>query len=439
MGVAVAYSGGVDSSVLLRALLAARESHPALRLSAIHVHHGLSANADAWATHCESVCRAWQVPLSVVRVTIADTKTLGIEAAARNARYASLLTHASTQNASIALAHHARDQAETVLLQLLRGSGPAGLAAMPEAARPFARPLLKVEKVAIDAYATEHGVAHIVDESNVDPRFARNRLRKFVWPVLETHFATAERTLARAATWQHESDELSHALADIDLASCTENDHLLASTWRSLSSARRRNALRVWLEKQGITTPSSERLLEWERQLLTQNATQNLVLTHSSFDGSIRCYRDRIQYVAAVSFDAASLAVGVRWSGEPRLKFAAGHVDFSQVNEHDRDVSTETNTQRLRPIRLGESWVIRARREKDKIHLSPKSGGISVKNLFQHANVPPWLRAEWPILTCNGRVAAIPGVAIDYEFAATEANVGYALAFRVAPRGTTRC
>jgi tRNA(Ile)-lysidine synthase len=175
-------------------------------------------------------------------------------------------------------------------------------------------------------------------------------------------------------------------------------------------------------------------LLEWERQLLTQSETQNLVLTHSSFEGSVRRYRDRIQYVAAVSLDATSLAVGVRWSGEPSLKFAAGYVDFSQLNEHDRDVSTETSSPRLRPIALGENWVIRARREKDKIRLSPNSGGVSVKNMFQQANIPPWLRAEWPILTCNGRVAAIPGVAVDYEFAASDANAGYTLSFHFLPR-----
>lgn len=425
--ICIAFSGGVDSSVLLYALAKARSLKAAPRLSAIHVHHGLSANASAWAEHCESVCVQLNVPLTVVRVSVVDSKRLGIEAAARSARYAALRAHAVSHDATIALAHHARDQAETVLLQLLRGAGPAGLAAMPEVAPPFARPLLTIEKSAIDAYAHDEAVRHIFDESNADSRFARNRLRHSVWPALAENFPAAERTLSRAATLQQESDELARVLAEIDLASCADAGHLVASKWRALSSVRRRNALRVWLERQKILTPSSERLRDWERQLLTENATQNLVLTHSSFTGSIRCYRDRIQYVDAVPFDANALSVGVRWSGESSVSFGAARVEFLIAHDRNDAALQHTNTQRLRPIAPGEGWVIRSRREKDKIRLSPNSGGVIVKNLFQQASIPPWLRGEWPIITCNGQIAAIPGVAVDYAFAANDEDEGYDL------------
>jgi tRNA(Ile)-lysidine synthase len=172
--------------------------------------------------------------------------------------------------------------------------------------------------------------------------------------------------------------------------------------------------------------------------LLTQNATQNLVLTHSSFKGSIRSYRDRIQYVPATSLDASALTVGVSWRGESSVNFAAGRVNFSRSNTPDRTAAAQPSTRQLRPIQLGESWLIRARREKDKIRLSPNSGGVSVKNMFQQANIPPWLRSEWPILTCNGRVAAIPGVAVDYEFAASDADAGYTLSFHFLPPGIAR-
>lgn len=425
--ICVAFSGGVDSSVLLYALAKARRLKAAPRLSAIHVHHGLSAHASAWADHCESICAQLNVPLCVVRVRVTDSKRLGIEAAARSARYAALRAHAISHDATIALAHHARDQAETVLLQLLRGAGPAGLAAMPKAAVPFARPLLTVEKSAIDAYVHDEDLPHIVDESNADARFARNRLRHSVWPALAANFPAAERTLSRAAALQQESDELARVLAGIDLASCEDAGHLVASKWRALSSARRRNALRFWLERQEILTPSSERLCDWERQLLTQNATQNIVLTHSSFNGNIRCYRGRIQYVGAVSYDASALAVGVSWRGESRVNFGAARIEFSIVQDRNDAALPATNTQRLRPIAPGESWVIRPRREKDKIRVSPNSGSVAVKNLFQQAGIPPWLRGEWPIITCNGQIAAIPGVAVDYAFAANDVDGGYQL------------
>jgi tRNA(Ile)-lysidine synthase len=411
----VAYSGGVDSSVLLHALVRARASDAAfaeLHLSAIHIHHGLSANADAWAAHCDAIAKSYGIECSVVRVKVDGTKETGIEAAARYARYAALLEHAARNRSTILLAHHARDQAETVLLQLLRGAGPAGLAAMPESSSPFARPLLHVEKAEIDAYAQQFSVAHIVDESNADNRFARNRLRNAVWPTLAGAFASAERTLARAAQWQQESDELANELAQLDALRCTDGETIIVNAWRELSSARRRNVLRRWLAKRGIATPSSERLVEWEKQLLTRNETQNVLLTHASFTGSIRLYRDRIYYVAPTSAEQGALSVGVHWNGEALISFGEGAVHFRTVVDRE----TEDSRIYVRPIASGESWVIRSRRDGDTIVLSPNSGGVSLKNVFQNADVAPWARAQWPILTCNGVVAALPGLVVAGEF-----------------------
>jgi tRNA(Ile)-lysidine synthase len=413
--VCVAFSGGVDSSVLLHALLRARAeaaSHAELQISAVHIHHGVSPNADAWAAHCERIAGDSNVPCSVVRVRVEHASKIGIEAAARAARYEALREHATQTNTIIALAHHARDQAETVLLQLLRGAGPAGLSAMPEAAAPFARPLLRIEKSRIDEYASRVNLDHIVDESNADNRFARNRLRNTVWPQLTAAFPSAERTLSRAATWQQESDELATALAQIDLSSCEKNATIIASAWRQLTSARRRNAMRLWLAKNGVTTPSSERLTEWEKQLLTDNETQNVLLTHASFAGSIRLFRDRIHYVAPTATRHEDIALGVRWLGESSVSFGEGAIHFHETTQEKIDNSTHV----IRPISLRESWVIRSRRDGDSIVLSLKSGSVSLKNVFQNADIPPWLRAEWPVLTCNGVIAALPGLAVAGAF-----------------------
>jgi tRNA(Ile)-lysidine synthase len=410
--ICVAYSGGVDSSVLLHALAAARGANPSFGLSAIHIHHGLSPNAEHWVKHCETTCNALALPLDVVRVRVERQSEIGIEAAARAARYDALLAHAQATSTTIVLAHHARDQAETVLLQLLRGAGPAGLAAMPESSPPFARPLLDVGKDAIDAYANDHSIAHIVDESNSDSRFARNRLRNALWQPLTQAFASAERTLARATRWQHEADELANALADIDLEHCSNQGALIASRWRTLAPARRRNALRQWLARQLIATPSSERLLEWEKQLLTENATQNVVLTHRSFVGSIRLYRDRIQYVAPGHLDISQTHAGIVWQGESMLSFGLGQVFFESIGQGKINPSDTV----IRPIISDEQWKIRLRREGDSVVLSPNSGGVSIKNVFQKFSVPPWLRAQWPILTCNDVIAALPELVVADTF-----------------------
>jgi tRNA(Ile)-lysidine synthase len=423
--VCVAYSGGVDSSVLLHALARACDPVGAFELSAIHIHHGLSANADHWAAHCEATCRALGVPFHTVRVTVDDRAELGTEAAARRARYEALRAHASAyEGMCIALAHHARDQAETVLLQLTRGAGSAGLAAMPEHAPPFARPLLHVEKSAIDRYAQTHAIAHIVDESNDDERYARNRLRHRVWPALATAFPSAERTLARAAIWQHESDELANALALIDFAACGDRGAIDRVHWRRLDSVRRRNVLRYWLALYDVTTPSAERLLEWERQLLTERAEQNVTLTHASFEGSIRLYRERIEFVRAPK-NASTLPSTLCWQGESELVFGERAIRFVLTAPNKQD----TNSTYLRQISSGEKWVIRVRQESDSIRLTPNSIGRSMKNLFQDANVAPWLRGVWPILTCNDTIAAVPGIAVAHAFRARRDESGYALSW----------
>jgi tRNA(Ile)-lysidine synthase len=417
----VAYSGGIDSSVLLHALVSARNSavgDAKCQLSAVHVHHGLSPNADVWAMHCTVKAHSLNVHCEVIPVTVSGAETIGIEAAARDARYAALRAHALSTGSTIVLAHHAQDQAETVLLQLLRGAGPAGLASMPETALPFARPFLGVAKAAIDDYAGQHNVGHIVDESNVDLRFARNRLRHQVWPALVSAFSSAERTLARAAQWQHESDEIAGALATLDAIRCASDGTIIVAEWRTLSSARRRNVFRFWLAQQGIPTPSAERLLEWEKQLLTHNETQNVLLEHASFAGSIRVYRGRIIHVEPTAATHDELAVDVRWLGELSLRFGAGVVHFRPMTD---EMSAMSNCL-IRPIKAGETWVIRYRREGDSIVLSPNSGGVTLKKVFQSADIAPWLRAEWPILTCNGVIAALPGLAVAGEFRASDGD-----------------
>ena len=394
--VCVALSGGVDSVVLLHALARLSATQPSWKLSAHHVHHGLSPNADDWAAHCGSICDALNVPLDCTRVTVDRNAGIGIEAAAREARYRALDALAADV---IVLAHHARDQAETVLLQLVRGAGPNGLAAMPRLSQRYARPLLDVPRSAVQAYALAHQLKWIEDESNLDTRFSRNRLRLNVWPPLVAAFPSAEVTLARAATLQAEAAVLLRDLAMIDLQAISESGVPRVSQLMALSVERQANALRQWAATQSVPVPSFETLREWLRQLKSTNATQAILLGFAEDGPKVRVYRDQL----LIEWPTGDWRQ-IQWMGESCVALGelAGHLTFS-----DAAVDAPSSLRRPAP---GESWLIRRRLPGDRVELSEASGHVSLKNVMQNAGVPPWLRDVWPLLICNNQIAAIAGV-----------------------------
>ena len=268
----IAFSGGLDSTVLLHLLvhLAKTESLPTL--SAIHVHHGLQAAADAWPDHCQSVCDALGVPLQVVRVQVQPGAS--IERAARDARYAAFI-EATQANEVLMTAQHRDDQAETLLFRLLRGAGVRGLSGMPSE-RPLGRghllrPLLNITRAELEAYATEHQLSWIDDPSNQDHQFSRNYLRHQVFPVLTARWPQAVATMARSAAHLSEAQGLLDELAQIDLAhASTASDFdwlglpsLELALLEKLSDARQRNALSHWL-KPLTTLPDSDHWSGWE-------------------------------------------------------------------------------------------------------------------------------------------------------------------------------
>jgi tRNA(Ile)-lysidine synthase len=419
--ICVAFSGGEDSSVLLHALASARTSAAQpFQLSARHVHHGLSANADAWAVHCSRVCRQIEVPFSVTHVTVDRKSKQGIEAAAREARYRGLFEQRAPTVTHFALAHHALDQAETVLLQLLRGAGPEGLAAMAHDAvtaphKPTShraatawRPLLGIGKSAIIAYAKQHAITSVIDESNVDVRFARNRMRHAVWPTVSGAFPGAETTLARAAKLQAEAAELQRDLAIIDATHCITDDSRVIALqgWRALSSARRRNLLRYWIAQHDCPALSLDRLSEWDRQLFAVESEHAINLPTPIARTSVRVYRDHVYWVRE-SMHAARVA----WLGARETSFGDGVVSFEAT------ALRESKASLLRAPRAGETWTLRPRRPGDAIALSANSGRVTFKNVVQNAGVAPWLRVHWPVLDCDGVVAALPGICVAVNFA----------------------
>lgn len=267
--IAVAASGGRDSTALLHAVV--RAAQPlGLRVNALHVHHGLQPAADAWAVHVREQCRRWGAAFHLARLEGAPAPAESVEAWARRERYAALAALARDAGCdAVLLAHHRQDQAETVLLQLLRSAGARGLAAMPAAVQRdgihWLRPWRDQPRAAIEAYLRRHRLRWVDDASNADLRYARNRLRQQVWPALTAAFPGAEPVLAGAARRAAEEAQALRELAEADAAACTLDDALAVAAWRGLSAARRALLLRHLIERwcgRGAPETLVRRLLE---------------------------------------------------------------------------------------------------------------------------------------------------------------------------------
>lgn len=270
---------------MLLDLLALEAAAGAIALTAIHVHHGLSPNADAWSGHCARVCDRLGIELQVVRVRIEHQAGHSLEEEARTARYA---TFRRIQTDAVALAHHTDDQAETVLLQLLRGAGPKGLAAMAAVASPatvggapaYWRPLLSIERAQLAAYAVDAGLKWVEDESNRDLRLRRNYLRQRVLPVIAAVFPAPGRLLARVARLQAEAAGLLDALADIDLELTALDGGLDCQRLAMLRRDRQANLLRRWLALAGARAPSAARLEALQKAIVDSSNDTRLAWVH---------------------------------------------------------------------------------------------------------------------------------------------------------------
>lgn len=251
--IAVAASGGRDSTALLHATVHAARPL-GIRVHALHVHHGLQAAADDWARHVQSQCRRWGAHFRQARLEGAPAAAESVEAWARRGRYAALRSMALAAGCdAVLLAHHRQDQAETVLLQLMRGGGAPGLAAMPAAAARdgihWLRPWLDQPRRAIEHYLLRHRLRWVDDASNDDPRFARSRLQRQAWAALDAAFPQAESALASAAVRAAEEAAALTELAAMDIASTCDETGLRLADWRALSPARRALLLRQLLQR----------------------------------------------------------------------------------------------------------------------------------------------------------------------------------------------
>jgi tRNA(Ile)-lysidine synthase len=409
----VGLSGGVDSVVLLHLLhsLAARYSW---QLSALHVHHGISRNADAWAEFCAGLCERLHIPFHLERVDIRPLRGHGIEAAARKLRIASFFRHSCDY---VALAHHADDQAETLLLQMLRGAGVRGAGAMPMLARRGAspallRPLLHCARSEILDYAVARGLQWVEDESNANESHPRNYLRHRVMPLLTQHFPAYRETLGRSARHFAEASQLLDELARLDAGQQPDGNAMRVATLRGLSPARGSNLLRYFLHTQGAPMPQSAHLDEMLRQLC--DARQDAAVEVRVGDFQLRRYRDNVYLLPATAdFDPA---LSLPWLGEAMLDWAplAKRLHFS----HTTGAGISFRKLQRAPVTL------RLRNGAEVLRPHPTAAKRTLKNLLQQHRIPPWERARLPLLYCGDDLACVVGVAIDANYLANENEEG---------------
>lgn len=405
----VALSGGLDSVVLLHLLHKTRLA-PGLVLSALHVHHGLSEHADEWAGFVQALCADWAIPCHVARVDVALAGD-GLEAAARAARYAAFAQSAADV---LLLAHHANDQAETVLFNLMRGGGVAGLAGMPQVRmmgrQYLLRPLLNETRKTLVEYAKAQGLSWVEDESNASLAFSRNHLRHEILPALQARYPAAVATLARNARHLAEADALLEELAQQDLAHCLSGLAFDLAGARQLSPKRMQHALRYWLRQSGMVLESRT----WLALLAMLEARDDAMPALVWRQLAIRRYRDGLYITPAqcqagppcelipVTDHACAIPA---WNGE--LSLLAGGD--------------------LSPRWLAQPWSLRPWSGSAQLRLQPGRHRRSLKHLCQEAGIPPWVRETTPLIYCGEQLMAMPGLGVDADFHCAVGEQGWRL------------
>jgi tRNA(Ile)-lysidine synthase len=402
--IAVALSGGLDSVVLLDTVCKAQaisgnKGQLNNQVYVFHIHHGLQKAADEWLIFCEKLAKQYKVHFDFRLLHLGTDEAKGnIEARARAGRYEALADLCEEYGIEdLLLAHHQNDQAETVLLQLLRGSGVAGLSGMPQARElstnqrlTLWRPLLNQSRQELEAYAKEHRLKWIEDPSNQDLKYRRNAIRKDVIPRLEKIQPEALANMARSAELLGEAQTLLNRLAQQDGKGLLLEDQLNVSGLLTLAKddlPAANNVLRYWLQTQSLAMPSQERLQSWWRDLAKVKTDSKLEWLHD--EKKIYLWRGALQVGNA---DEGRWILKTLPANSKQLGLSADWVKVAQ----------EQNQITLRE-RLGS----------EKIQIKPKTPRKTLKNLYQEADVPPWER-QAPLLYIGEELIAVAGIGLSY-------------------------
>jgi tRNA(Ile)-lysidine synthase len=403
----VAYSGGLDSTVLLHSL-SKFGSHYPFRLSAMHVHHGLSKNADDWANFCTKSCDDLSIPLTISKVDIDKRNGLGIESTARNARYSCLN---EVQADYICLGHHQNDQAETLLLQLVRGAGVKGLAGMAQIdkRRKLLRPLLNFSRLELEEYAKQYCLRWIEDESNDDTQFDRNYMRHSILPALYDRYPAITQTLSRTAVNLAEANDLLDDLASIDAKNYCHFQKIILEAFKFLNKPRQANLMRWWLGQNHMMMPSAKQLEQILNQILyaKSDALVKIKIAENQyirrFQGVAYLIQDRIK----------TMPINLLWQGEAELILS-------------------DNSKLVFNTKLGEGLVLphgvklRIKNREGGERFKPVIGRPSrtLKVVLQSTAMPPWQRERLPLIYMDETLVYIPNVGAAAELQAKSNELG---------------
>ncbi len=398
----IAFSGGPDSSAFLEALVRLRNDAgvalPPLR--AIHINHRLHPQSDAWGRHCEHYCNGRGVALTVLEVAVNRQPAESLEDAARNARYLALGS-ALGKDEILCTAQHANDQAETLLLQLLRGAGARGLAAMP-VLRPFhsgylARPLLNVRHEVLTDCVRQWNLQVVVDPANQEMRFARNRVRRLLNDHICTDFPGAVKTINRSAALLAGASQAIDTLSAQDIVQCRGMDAgtLAVAGLQKLSHARRLEVLRFWFREQGLEIPNHARLLEVDRQMITAGTDKLPALCWKG--GEIHRYRSNLYAFKPDRTSAPPVKFSQYWDIDQTLNLPWGQLQSEIV------VGQGLQQQ-------GAGFEIRLRQGGERCRPVGRAHRRSLKRLLQEHRIAPWLRGSLPLIYSHGELAAVAGL-----------------------------
>ncbi|PCJ47861.1 MAG: tRNA lysidine(34) synthetase TilS [Gammaproteobacteria bacterium] len=418
--ITVAYSGGIDSHVLLSQLHLLNKSNDAIALDAIYINHNLQPLAAEWGLHCETVCHSLDIPFKQINVQARPEKGESPEEKARDARYAAFESEMQS-NHWLLTAQHQEDQAETLLLQLLRGSGAAGLAAMPFRRKlgkgEHVRPLLDISKAEIEKFASQQNLSWVEDPTNLDQSIARNYLRKSIFPVLKVKWSETARMLSRSANWLAEASTMMTEIAEEDLQACYHDKQSLnIHALNKFSAVRQKNILRHWFHKKGLKRPGQEKLGILFDQIINAREDASPELNWQGV--TLRRYQNRLYVLGKICEIDSDWQMS--WDLKSPLELPTGWASLN---------SCEVIGKGLDKRLTSENLVVKIRKGGETCHPSERSHSRSLKKLFQEYSIPPWQRDRWPLIYLGEQLVAVPGLFIckGFEARSTEKGVEFVL------------
>lgn len=415
----VGFSGGLDSTVLLHKLSQLRLTQ-SISLRAVYIHHGLSQHADEWLMHCQQLCNDLDIPFISRKVQLLGGQG-GIEAEARTLRYR-VFQELLTPEEALVTAHHQDDQCETFLLALKRGSGPAGLSAMPSSRQLgkywHLRPLLRFSRQDLEVYATEHQLSWIDDESNQDDHYDRNFLRLHILPRLSLRWPQFSRSVARSAELCGEQESLLDELLASDLQRCMADDGSIDIAYLARGTEQKRNALlRRWFSYCGSLLPSRQALtLLWQEVVLSREDACPQLMINRRY---VRRYQQRL-YLGRVF--SALRGTNLPWpipSTPLVLPDNLGILRLFPTDTQGLHLRVPSSKERV-TVRFGQSA---------HLHLVGRQGGRSLKKIWQEKGIPAWLRESIPLIYFDEELVCAPGVFITQAGLSSEGE-SYCLAWQ---------